>query len=253
MSLPVPNDPIVNAGYLDLQGLELSFIAGGTTLGVAAGQARDGTNTNDILLPTAVIINAATNGVINGLDTGVLAASTLYAVFAVGSSNSIGNPGAILSLSYTSPSLPFGYDMCRYIGTVRTSGGSVILDFTQAGHGVDRSIWYAAAIATPITAGAATSFTKADCVGLIPLTAGAVYMEGVLTADAGGTRTMALRATGSSSAAGQTIMSSPASTVTSASLLCPLGSIGADTSVDYLVSNSSAAVALNVFGYLDEL
>ncbi len=258
-----PNSPVVNLGNLYLQGMQLSWVSG-TSISVAAGQARDWSNTNDIVLQAPAVINAAING-LNGLDTGALAANTFYNVFAIGSSTmsdptaadpanpsdyiSVYVAGAILSLS-TTPVLPFGFDMFRYIGSVLTSSGSAILDFSQRGDGLSRDMFYAAAIATNITAGAATSMAPVTASASVPPTAVKVYVKAILTADSGATRTAGFRATSSSSAAGQAFMSSPASTVTTASVLVPCDASGA---MDYVVSNSAAAIAIDVSGYVDAL
>jgi hypothetical protein len=114
-------------------------------------------------------------------------------------------------------------------------------------------MWYAAAVATAVTAGASTTFALVNVSAMVPSTASSVILEAVLTADAGATRTAAFKASGSSSAAGQVNMSSPASTVTSTSLVCPCTTITSTTGVDYLVSNGSAAIAVSVFGYVDQL
>jgi len=251
-----PNIPMVNLGNLYLSQMNMAWVSG-TTLTVAAGQARDSTNTNDIVLAALVTINAAVNGA-NGLDTGALANDTFYAVHVVASSIYGGNsaaddylaPCAMLSTSATAPLLPAGYDMFRRVGYVLTSGAAAILDFTQRGNGANRNMWYGAAIATNITAGASATFAAVTASASVPPLAKEVFINAILTADAGATRTAALRDGASSSAAGQVFMSSPASTVTTASLICPCGASG---DIDYIVSNASAAIALNVAGYLDAL
>lgn len=245
--MSVPNTPIVNLGNKYVNGCALSYV-GNTSITMASGQVRDSSDVNDIVIPSLCTVNAALNGVVNGLDTGSLAASTLYAVYAIADSTAFRPAGCLLSLSFSQPTLPFGYDMYRRVGAVKTDGSSHLLDFTQNG----RYMYYAAAIATAITAGAATSFTAIDLSADVPSVSGGIItiLKAVLTADAGATRTVALRATGSSSAAGQVIASSPASTVTTASLVAPSNSVA---SVDYLVSNASAAVAISVFGYIDQL
>jgi hypothetical protein len=164
--------PMVNAGSLYINGLGLNYVSG-TTLSVFSGSARDATNQDDIVLAAPTTLNAATVG-LNGLDTGVLAATEFYYVYVVGSSlganpeinnitqvstmaaNSVilngtvisegtvpqptwsvtnnYQPGTLLSLSATAPLLPEGYDMFRRIGAVLTSGGSVILEFWQDGN-----------------------------------------------------------------------------------------------------------------------
>ena len=232
-----------------VQGLGLAYTTT-TTITVAAGNASDSTNVNLIQSPLALVINGAANGV-NGLDTGTLAVSTLYYVYIVGDATSTYPTCAQISLSATQPYIPFGYNMFRRIGCVLTTSGSAhFADFTQRGADDARSMWYANAVATNITAGASTTFAAVTASASVPATAAEIYVEAVLTADAGATRTAALRDHSSSSTLGQVFMSSPASTVTTASLLCPCDASGA---IDYLVSNGSAALALNVTGYLDVL
>ena len=250
--MPTPNIPVVNLGNLYLQQMGLSYI-GNTSITVAAGQARDTTNTNDIVLSSSVVLSAAVSGVVNGLDTGSLAASSIYYVFAIGDSTGYSPTGALLSLSSSAPSLPYQYDMVRRIGAVRTDGSSHILDFTQRGSGLSRDYWYAAAIASSVTAGNATSMTGVDLSAIIPASAGEAFIEGVLTADAGGARSAAFAAFNSSSAAGQAIMSASTSSVASASLRVPVSSVAGVVKLSYLVSNSAAALAINVYGYQDNL
>jgi hypothetical protein len=221
----------------------------GTSITVAAGQCSDATITNQIILPALVTINAAVNGA-NGLDTGALANDTFYAVYAIADSTGYQPAAALLSLSATAPTLPFQYDMMRRVGYVLTSSAAAILDFTQRGEGLSRDMYYANEIATNITAGAATAFAAVTASASVPVSGKEVYLKAVLTADAGATRTAALKATSSGSTAGQVFMSSPASTVTTASVVCPCDASGA---ISYLVSNASAAIALSVSGYLDSI
>jgi len=242
-----PNYPMVNLGNLYVQGGALSFVSG-TSITIAAGQFRDSTNVNDIVLSSAATIVASANGA-NGLDVGSLGNSTLYAVYVIGDSTDYNPTAGLLSASFSAPTLPAGYDMFRRIGCVLTSGAAAILDFSQSG----RTMWYAAAIATAVTVGQSTAFALVNVSAMVPSTANSVILESVLTADAGGTRTAAFKASGSSSTAGQVITSSPASTVTSTSLVCPCSTISSTTGVDYLVSNGSASLAVSVFGYVDQL
>lgn len=70
--------------------------------------------------PVSVSINAATNGA-NGLDTGSLAANTIYNVFLI--SNGSGVAG-LLSLSATAPVTPAGYNLKYRVGSLPTNGAS---------------------------------------------------------------------------------------------------------------------------------
>ena len=81
----IPNYPMVNLGDLYVQGGRMAYVTGAThTFTVTAGQFRDQSNTNDIIL-AATTPSLLVSG-LNGIDTGSVAASTVYYVYAVGSS-----------------------------------------------------------------------------------------------------------------------------------------------------------------------
>jgi len=248
MAILQPNSPIYTPFVENLTGLELAFIST-TSISVAPGVCSDVTITNNINIASTVTINAAVQG-INGLDAGALAANTFYAVYAIGDSTLFNAPGALLSLSATQPYVPSGYDMFRRIGYVLTDGSEHILDFTQRGESLSRDMYYAAAIATNITAGASATFAAVTASASVPPSSVEVFLKAILTADAGGTRTAAFKAASSSSAAGQAFMWAPASTVATVSVTCPCDASGA---IDYLVSNTAAAIAIDVIGYVDNL
>lgn len=257
----LPNQAIFNEPSLYVSGGHCQWLTA-TTLSIGIGQMRDSTNLDDINLSALVTINAAVNGA-NGLDVGALANSSLYAIYVIASSKA-GDaastnyvaPAGMLSLSFTAPTLPYGYDMFRRVGSVRTSGAAALLDFSQRGSGNARSTWYGANIASPVVAGNATVMTAINLTGtnLAPLTSSQVFITGVLTADAGGTRNAAFASQDSSSAAGQVFMTSPASTVFTTSLTVPCSvTAGGLLEINYLVSNNAAALAVNVAGYVDQI
>jgi hypothetical protein len=164
------NIPIVNAGYLNVQGLQIAR-TGNAAATVNVGQARDHTNVNDIVLSATATLNAATNG-INGLDTGSLAASTLYSLFLVGDSTQNNASGVLLSLvtpiSGSAPLLPVGYDMYRLIGFLRTDGSSHFLAGYWSGSSNDRTFTYDVPIATAITAGASATYAPVTLTSFVP-------------------------------------------------------------------------------------
>lgn len=209
MAIPV-GTPMVNLGNLYIDGLAIAPGATTSLINMAAGAARDSTNTDDIVLSTAVVINGAVNGA-NGLDTGALAASTFYYVYVIGSSLganpdidietqvstmaagstilngtvitegvvtpptwSVTNnyqPAGLISLSATAPTLPQGYDMFRRIGSALTSGGSVFLPFSQdSSNGSFRTVWYDTPISV-LAATAAAAFTAQSLAVAVPVTA----------------------------------------------------------------------------------
>lgn len=250
MALPTPTLRGENLSHAYVSDLNIAW-SSATTITLAAGQARNSSNLNDIVLSAGVTINAATVGA-NGLDTGALANSTLYAVWVIGDSTSNNASAGLLSTSGTDPILPLGYDMARRVGWVLTSGAAAILDFSQRGNDRNREMYYAAAINTDIAAGNAVAMSAVDSTASVPVTAKEVFFLATLTADAGGERNLAMRSGDSTSAAGQAIMTASASDAASAILRVPCGTaVAGDT--DYLVSNAAAAANIDVIGYLDTL
>ncbi len=160
------NIPIVNAPNLYVDNLQIAW-ASNTTLTVAAGAARDSTNANDIILSSSVTINGGAQGAINRLDTGTLAASTRYNVFAVGDSTGNNTAGALLSTSLTAPTLPIGYDMFRRIGTVFTDGSVHFLLGWWYGNGNSRTFYYDVGI-SELSGGSSATFAALDLATSLP-------------------------------------------------------------------------------------
>lgn len=236
--------PVVNAPYLTIYGLHLSWTSG-TVIAATAGSARNSTNANDISLPAGATLNAATVGA-NGLDTGALAASTVYAVYAIDDSY-LNNPGALLmSTSFTSPLMPFGYDMFRRIGAVLTSGGSAILEFRQVGSTADRWMWYDVGLAA-LTAGVSATYVDVNLSTFMPAEATMVIFDALLTPTGAG-NTVSLQPKGATGSAGYAIMSGDvAAVVHEDAMIVPTNGTPI---VSYKVTG---AVTLNLKAYLDQL
>lgn len=176
----MPNTPIVNAGVMYANGLQLAY-ATTTTMTMAAGAARNSTNENDIILSSSVTINGATVGA-NGVDVAVLAASSMYAVYVIGDSTGYQDTAALMSLSATSPNLPFGYDMYRRVGWALTDGSSHILKFYQYGKDQTRQYYYDVAI-SELSGGSSTSFAAVDLATSVPAIATQVLFLVTFTPD----------------------------------------------------------------------
>lgn len=104
-----------------------------TVLDVAVGAVRDSTNAADIILASALTKTTGTwaSGTGNGgLDTGTVANSTWYSVFAINNGTSV---DCLFSTSATSPSMPSGYTYKRRIGSFLTDASAHILAYTQVG------------------------------------------------------------------------------------------------------------------------
>lgn len=119
-----------------LAGLGLANNSGSpnTRIDVAAGVCADDTNVQMLPLPAGTI-DCATTGA-NGLDTGSLANSTWYHVFAIGKTD--GTVARLASTSAGSPTLPSGYTLKRRLGSFRTNGSAQIVAFSQNG---DQFLW----------------------------------------------------------------------------------------------------------------
>lgn len=126
------------AGYFSGFGLLNNGGAPNTTIDVAAGSARDSTNTVDInlsstfsgILQSAGVWTAGTGQ--NKLDTGARANNTWYHVFAI-RKTSDGTGDILFSLSPTAPTMPTGYAGFVLIESVRTDGSGNILPFVNVG------------------------------------------------------------------------------------------------------------------------
>lgn len=170
--------PMVNAPNLYIDGMELSWVST-TVLDILDGQCRDSTNTNDISLESTATVTTTVSGA-GGIDTGAVAASTLYYVFAIGSSLGQEAGAGLYSLSATAPILPLGYDMFRRVGCALTDGSKHFLQFLQTGEDLTRRMWYDAGI-TVLNGGASATFADVDCSASMPALETTVVFNALLT------------------------------------------------------------------------
>lgn len=219
-----------------------------TQLNVATGNMLDSTGTFQISLDTAVVINAATTG-LNALDTGTLAASTVYAVYLVSDPVSLQTSGCVISTSYTAPTLPFGYSAFALIGYVTTNSSAQFLKgYWTAGNGTSRLFMYDAPQATAITAGAATSYTAITLTSLVPTADNLpVWISSAFTPGAA-SRTLKLQPTGATGDA-VTITGQVTSVIVTSNSLVLAKLSSSVPKISYVVSNSGDAAAINVAGY----
>lgn len=165
-SIPVENQP-----FLYINGLVVSNNATtpNTKVNLASGQARDVNDVMDINLLTAVVIDTAVIGDINGLDQGVLLASRLYAVYVIGDSTNKHQPAGLISLSANSvPLMPFGYDSYRKVGYAVTDSSVHFLKAYISGNNNARRFTYDSPIATSVTAGTSATYAAIDLSNMVP-------------------------------------------------------------------------------------
>lgn len=220
-----------------------------TKLDIAIGSTLDSTSVYQISLDTAVTINTANTG-LNGIDTGTFAASKVYAVFLITDPVSLQVSGCMLSLSYTAPLLPFGYSAFALIGFATTDGSAHFLKgYWTAGNSTSRLFMYDAPLATPITAGAATTATAVVLTNLVPVVDNLPVWLYTDVTPAAASRVLSLTPGNATGIAVKITSQVTSVHVTSNSLVLSQLVAGVAT-VNYLFSAGGGdAVAINVAGY----
>ncbi len=255
----VQSDPIYSLPFTYVSGLLISK-ASDTTLSVASGQCRDSNDIIDMPIGSAPLNGATTTapvtlnfGVIgyNGIDTGAIAASTMYAVYVIGDSSYHNPVGVIATLaSNSTPLMPFGYDSRRLIGYWATDGSSHLILGYMSGTGNTRMFTYDAPIATAVTAGNATSYTGVVLTTLVsPQDSVPVVIQSDFTANAAAD-TLKLQgydSTGDAITIIAPVAGATAHTFSYSTVLSQLNT--AAPSIKYKVSAGAAAVALNVASF----
>lgn len=242
------------------QGMELAY-ATTTTLTVAAGTTPNSTFENIITIDAPVTVSLAASGA-GGIDAGTVAASTKYYVYAIGSSNNYGAEegflragdndylgSAILSTSLT-PSLPFGYDMYRYVGAIYTTAGSVIEPFVQYGSGQERTMMYVTAI-SELAGGTSATYANIDVASSIPRAGLRAILKVAVTPTAA-SNAVEILPFGVTSTNGFVTVSGPVAAVamTSTGEICAAGSNAGVATLQYKVTGSAT---ISVQGYIDTL
>jgi len=259
----IQNDPVITLPFLYKTGLIISNDATtpNTVLDIAQGQCRDSNDIMDITLgannpnlegntvAAPLKLNAAVNGV-NGLDTGSLAASTMYAVYMIADSRYYKPVASILTLaSNTAPLVPFGYDSYRLIGYWPTDSSSHFLLGYVTGTANSLSFFYDAPQASNVTAGASTSYAAASLANIVPAVNNlSVLIQSVYTPHAAADT---LKMQPGNGTCDMVTIEAPSTNVlyTDSALVSQL--VTGVPTINYKVSSgtSPAAVAINVRGY----
>ena len=254
-----------------ISGLKLAY-GTTTTFTMASGSCTDSTASNIITVDSAVTLTSTTVGV-GGLDTGTLAASTLYYVYAIGNSYSydaqpgsedssstggVGtfvnpSPGtAVFSLTApaTGPLLPTNYDMFRYVGSVYVNSSSNFVNFVQVGNGTAREMWYDVAISA-LTGGSSATYASVSLANIVPASVVKVNVLATFTPTAA-SNALQLLPYGSSASVGYAVLSgSVAAVATEANMSLPTGLNSSVPYIQYKVAGSSTSLA--IVSYSDQL
>ena len=223
-----------------------------TKLDIGTGSILDSTQTFQLFTDTPIVINAALNG-LNGLDTGALAASKVYAVYLVADPVDLQPTGAMISLNLTTPLMPFGYSAFALIGYVTTDSSSHFLaGYWSTDDSGNRTFTYDTFIATAVTAGNQTSYTNVDLTKFVPLVNNTPVQ--VYSSYVGATAGNILSLQAGNATGAQEIVTCQVATVHVTGVSTILAQTVAISTVpsptiNYKVGNSSDAVAIDVAGY----
>lgn len=254
----VQSYPAINLPSLYINGFIVSNDATSpnTILDISAGQCRDSNDIIDIVLGSQnvqsqvttapLLLNSAINGV-NGLDTGTIAASTLYSIYAIGDSTYNKPVASILSLSVVQPLMPYGYDSFRRIGAVRTDGSSHFLKFYTS-TGSNRNIIYDAPLALTLPGTAPTTYTAVALTGFVPVLDNlTVFLIAGIVPNAAGN---ILSIQGGNSVGDQVVLTGQATTVNNTAGVSVLSQLVAGVSkINYKSTAGTDAISMKVSGF----
>ena len=244
--------------YFNGLGISNDATTPNSLLDIAAGSCLDSTGTFQLTLSTPVVINSASTG-LNGLDTGTIAASKVYAVFLVCDPVTQQTPGAMISLSYTAPLLPYSYSAFALIGFVTTdSSGYFLKGYWSDNDAARRLFVYDAFQETAVTAGASTTYANVDLTKFVPLVNNlscSIYTNFNANAAADILSLQAGNATGAQAIITAPVAGSTAHTTTLSQINAQTVAISTVNSptINYKVSSGSDAVAVYVAGYVFDL
>lgn len=295
MAQQIQNDPIYSLDHLYIAGLNIS-VASTTVIAIAPGQARDSNDQIDMpvgfpnlegittpppfgsssvsvnfnpnaLNPNAspsipnpsyaspLFVNSAIVGA-NGLDQGVLAASSQYVVYLIGDSRNYLPTAGILSLySNAFPLLPSGYDSYRLLGFATTDSSTHFLSASILNSSSSKS-YYLQPESSVLAGGNATTFTAIDLSTPIPTTTDPyviAILDVIFTPSVAGD-TVQFRPTGSSATAGLVTVTGNNANVSQKNyvqVICGVAS--SKPEIDYKVTVSGDAVTVLVAGYMVSL
>lgn len=279
MSNTVENYPIINIPYLYKYGLFIqnSTSINGTVnpetkLSILAGVCRDSNditdirlgdnnpNINDNITSAPIRINNTIRGP-GGLDTGTVAANTMYAIYIIADSRGYLPTSAvatfILNLYAGGPIMPSGYDTQRLIGFWATDNDTHWLTGYYSYYptvGNTLFFTYDVPQLTSVTAGSSNTYAYVDLSDFVPLIFNTpVSISTIFNPGAAGD-TLTLLSGASSNPSGHAVITGQVSGVnmtTSSTLLSQFADIGGPLpaqAIQYKVSGSDT-VAIYVNGF----
>lgn len=161
-------------GYSDIvrghiYGLNIRYNSA-SQIKIETGTCSDDGYTYAIDNNSEITVDITASGV-NGLDTGSESSSTWYYVWII-KNITTGAVRGLLSTSYSSPTMPSGYTVKRWIGSVRNDSSGDFLKVYMTGNGNVREYTYDDyTVTTVLNNGTAFStWTDVDCSAFVPST-----------------------------------------------------------------------------------
>jgi len=251
------NTPITSQPAGHISGMELTWIDV-TTLDLSPGRCRDAGNNTDIILPSIAPADVSVSGA-GGLDIASEQANKWLYCYCIADTEDVNPTDTLLSLiepGVVPPTLPGGFFVHRFVGSIRNDGSSNYRKFHQYRYGNLAQVWYEIDLTNSrvLNNGNATSFTEIDLEAFMPKTArGLVHLSVRLQTPSEADGLVEFRPTGS------TIDPSPhrlelrdvenGTAIHSISISVPTAG---DQKIEYRVNSSSRPVDIHVLGY-DEL
>jgi hypothetical protein len=255
--MPTPNEVYKQYGqqpFYYVNGLKISNDATtpNSIINVSLGSIIDSSATYQLVSSSSLSSSLAVSG-LGGLDTGTVAASSVYAVYLVADPITLQANSIMFSLSLTGPLMPFGYSAYALLGYVATDSSSHILKgYWSDGDTARRVFIFDAPQATAVTAGAATTYTGVALTKWLPAQSNVLAWINVSFVPAAASRVLDMQA---GLAAGDQIIitGQVASVVVTAQVQLVAQLVSSVPTVNYKVSNADSNVAVNVAGYTFDL
>jgi hypothetical protein len=207
------------------------------------------TNASSYMLPQ--YINSSVVGV-NGLDAGVLAASTNYVIYAIADSTGKLQPAGLITLqSNAFPLMPLGYDSYRLIGFVTTDSSAHFLAASVLNAAFEKGYFLSPAVSV-LSGGNATTFTAIDLSTPIPTTTDpfVIALLAVTFIPLAAGDVVQIRPTGSSATNNLVTITGNVAGVAQTNYISVNVGVGSSKpEIDYKVSVSGDSVSMSVQGY----
>lgn len=211
---------------------------------VGIGQCRDSTDTFQIVSSVAMTAVTTTTG-LNALDTGTVAANTLYAIYVVGDPVSNKPTGLLLSTNHSVPLMPYGYSIYRLIDFIATDGSSNFYKMFWSGSFDARMMSYGAPAAATYTP--ATSATQVVLTRWVPAVSAAIVTLQCAVTPATAGNTLSLGPTSALNTMAKT-SSSVLTVAQQAILRLPITLVSGVPSIYATSTSASDTVVISVMG-----